>query len=395
MIVLTHRLIVLTAILISSTVGFAESLPAINESGFEEAEALSAQTGSYTLLQPSNIRFAKKNILELRVEVPAGAKIKIPADYQIAFLDLRRSDGTTERSSTGFVTPITIVSIPNEPQKNIDEYNATSGGLYITASITSEMAGISGDFQALNPGNLGAGYLKNYTPKGQPKFSYTRWLQKRFGARLNRAVDPLTQSPAERNKWLRIWNELKRASNRIVQTPKLIIMIDKKLAIQDSIRYEQIGAVPLNGSWTIATQGTAVRHDFANVPCAEFMSEMVREAYERAGYLAADDFNDAKHNRLIYTQTATVVGFSQALFVAGWVPWDTTLYQPVSGALLMNASADTPGHAYISAGDEGRFIVDNGAPQGRDLRGTSQKILDMMYQTGVFFLPPGINPKPW
>ena len=49
----------------------------------------------------------------------------------------------------------------------------------------------------------------------------------------------------------------------------------------------------------------------------------------------------------------------------------------------------------LNAGDNGRFIFDNGSPQGRDLRTTSLKTIEMMYMEGVFFLPPGFTPKKW
>ena len=55
---------------------------------------------------------------------------------------------------------------------------------------------------------------------------------------------------------------------------------------------------------------------------------------------------------------------------AGWIPWDMADYRPPIGAIMMHGAGTTPGHTYISAGDDGRLIVDNGAPQGRDLRAT-------------------------
>ena len=61
----------------------------------------------------------------------------------------------------------------------------------------------------------------------------------------------------------------------------------------------------------------------------------------------------------------------------------------------MNGAGNTPGHTYLAAGDDGQIIMDNGSPHGRDLRKTTQKIIELMYQTGVFFLPPGIQPDPW
>jgi hypothetical protein len=184
-------------------------------------------------------------------------------------------------------------------------------------------------------------------------------------------------------------------ADRTVETPRALLMIDKALADKHSIAYEKTGVVPTSGAWTIAVQSTSVRHGFGNVPCAEFMSEVIRQAYQRAGYSVHDDFNAQKKNRLIWSDSAAVVNLSKALFIAGWVPWNTALYKPPTGAILMNAWGNTPGHAYISAGDDGRLIVDNGSPQGRDLRKTSQKIINMMYMTGLFFLPPGVSPERW
>ena len=173
------------------------------------------------------------------------------------------------------------------------------------------------------------------------------------------------------------------------------MIMDISAATQASINFEKTGAILPTGAWTIATQGTAVRHGFANVPCAETQSEILRQAYTRAGYQVTDDFNTAKGNQLIWSNTAAVVNFSKALYTAGWIPWDSTIYKPMTGSFLMNGSGLSPGHTYISAGDDGRIIVDNGAPQGRDLRKTSQSTIDMQYQTGVFFLPPGIIPAKW
>lgn len=383
-------------------------LPALNESGFELMHpvsnlssnlALKAST-QFVLDQPTTLRFNKANILEFVVEVPAGTEIQVPNDYQVVTDDYRKSDGTVERSSTGFMTPVTIISVPadqtgNFPAAKIAQYNATAGGLFITAAVVGEMQGLSGDFDVLHAGPAGAGFNANYQASGKPKFNYSNSLKKRFGSHVNRAVDPASQSPADRAKWNHIFNEIVRASNRTVATAKSIVMIDKDLAVKESIDFEKTGTIPLNGAWTIATQATAVRHGFSNVPCAETVSEYVREAYERAGYRVEDDFNDVKKNRLIWSETAAVVNLTAALDKAGWVPWDTTVYRPPTGALMMDGTGKTPGHAYIAAGDDGRMIVDNGAPQGRDLRTTSQKVIEMMYQTGVFFLPPGINPQKW
>lgn len=212
---------------------------------------------------------------------------------------------------------------------------------------------------------------------------------------MNKGVDSKSLSAADLQKWQRIYAELKKVADRTVATPKSYLMIDTTQAQTASLNYEKTGVIATNGAWSIAVGQTAVRHGFSNVPCAEFQSEILREAYQRAGYRTTDDFNTSKGNQLIWSNTAAVVNFSKALYTAGWVAWDATIYKPVTGAFLMNSAGESPGHTYIAASDDGLFIVDNGSPQARDLRKTSQSIIEMMYQTGVFFLPPGINPPTW
>jgi hypothetical protein len=126
------------------------------------------------------------------------------------------------------------------------------------------------------------------------------------------------------------------------------------------------------------------------------MSEVLRQAYQRAGYSHYEDFNESKGNTLnFYNGAAAVVNFSAFLEKAGWIPWDPQTYIPPTGAFLMHGSGVSPGHTYMSAGDRGRLIIDNGMPQGRDLRVSSQQTIELMYQTGVFFLPPGFIPAKW
>jgi len=389
-----------------------QELPPIDESGVERGTlqpppqlpqspgVVIAGGTNVALHQTSLLRYQKGKVLEFRAEVPVGTVINVPDNYQISVLDYRDSGGEVVRSSTGFVKPVTIVSVPSGfagqfPQAKIDELNATDGGLFITAAIIGEMEGVDGNFTVLKAAEPGEGFLQHYEASGRPKFNYVNAIKKRFGSRLNKMVKPSSQTASQRAKWEKIFKELKRAASRTVETPKSIIMVPEKVAWEDSIRFEKEGIVPHFGAWTIATRATAVRHDFERVPCAETMSEFVREAYQRAGYDFTVDFNAKKGNELIWSNSALVTNFSAALDLAGWVPWDTTVYKPVTGALLMNGAGTSPGHTYISAGDNGRFIVDNGAPQGRDLRKTSAKTIGIMYQTGVFFLPPGINPAKW
>ncbi len=405
--------------LISSACGRAFELPALDETGDETAEvievtpaqpnnpaerAVDAQAGkSIRLLlnQAMTLRYEKNSILEFKVELPAGSQIDIPENYEVLHLDYRKSDGAIERSSTGFIKPVTIVSVPEAarpsfPQSKIDQLNKTSGGLYVFASIVSDIVGVTGSFPAIKGAAAGAEFLKHYDEKGKPKFNYTSGLVKRFGSRVDKGVSADSLSSAEKTKWTKIYTELKRAGDRTVETPKAIIMIDKSTALKKSEAFEKDGTISPNGAWTIAVQGTAVRHGFANVPCAEFMSEMIREAYQRAGYRLTDDFNKTKGNYLSYADgTAAVVNLSAALNKAGWIPWDASKYRPMTGAIVMHTTGNSPGHTYMAAGHDGRLIVDNGAPQGRDLRKTKAKTIDIMFRSGVFFLPPGVNPAKW
>jgi hypothetical protein len=399
------------------------NLTSIDETGNESASVIDPGTGAVTdpadsnsgsnsgsvtqpamaqkllLNQAMSVRYESNSILENKAELPAGTQIEVPQDYQMKNLDYRDSSGKIVRSSTGFIYPIKVISVPSAyatqfPQSKIDTLNKTTGGLFIFASIVGSLQGVEGNFAVITPAAAGSGFLTNYQTSGKPKFSYTTSSTKRF-PKINKGVDPASQSSADRAKWTAVYSELKKAANRTVETPKSYLMVDATTAKKASLDYESSGTVALNGAWSIAVQQTAVRHGFSNVPCAEFQSELVREAYQRAGYRVGDDFNTSKGNKLIWSNTAAVVNFSMALYKAGWIAWDGTKYKPMVGAILMNGSGISPGHTYISASDDGMIIVDNGAPQGRDLRKTSKSIIEMMFQTGVFFLPPGINPQAW
>lgn len=357
-------------------------------------------TQKLLLSQATTLRYEKSGILESKVELPEGTQIEVPKNYEVKHLDYRNSSGGIDRSSTGFLYPVKVVSVApqyvsNFPQSKIDEINRTSGGLFVFASIVGNIEGTDGSFAVVSAATPAAGFLKYYNPSGKPKFKYTTSVTKRFGPRLNKGIDPNSLSASDKAKWQSIYNELKKAVNRTVQTPKSYLMMDKAKATQASINFEKTGVISSTGAWSIATQGTAVRHGFANVPCAEFQSELLRQAYQRAGYRVTDDFSSSKGNQLIWSNSAAVVNFSMALYKAGWVAWDSTVYRPIVGSFLMNGSGLTPGHTYTSAGDDGMIIVDNGAPQGRDLRKTTENTISIMYQTGVFFLPPGINPPVW
>ena len=345
-----------------------------------------------------NLQYLKANVLEFSAALPVGTQLEVPDNYQQSHLDFRTPDGKLERSSTGFIYPVKILSAPSGSglsSAKIEELNKTSGGLYAPGAIVSTLQGTAGSFAAISPGTAGSGFLSFYFDSGKPKFNYLSAVTKRFGARLNKGVDPNALSAAERTKWQAIHGELVKAANRAIATPRMYLMVDQATADYWSKEFEKSGAISPVGAWTIATESTAVRHGFPNVPCAEFQSELVRQAYQRAGYRLTDDFNTTKGNHLLWSNTASVVGFSAALYAAGWVPWDTLQYRPVTGAIMMNGAGNSPGHTYIAAGDDGRFFVDNGYPQGKDIRTSSKSSIEMSYQAGVFFLPPGVNPPKW
>ena len=380
--------------------------PAVDETGDETANviggvdrspAADVQTRTVSLNQTTNVRKLVKGVLELAVEIPPGSVILIPATYEISQIDYRNSSGGIERSSTGFVGKVKLVSTPDGSlsKSALNQHNSTVGGLFVSASVATAIEGTAGNFKAIAGAAPQSDYLTKFETSGKAKFNYTASLTKKFGARLNKPVDPKTLSDADRIKFQKVFAELVRAADRKVETPKSILMIDKSLADKLSKAYESDGSVALNGAWTIAVQATAVRHGFENVPCAEFQSELLRQAYQRAGYSVANDFNAAKSNQLIWSKTASVVGFAKALYDAGWIPYEPSKFRPPTGAFVMNAAGGSPGHAYTAAGDDGRLIIDNGSPQGRDLRATTAKTIGIMYEGGVFFLPPGLTPKSW
>lgn len=345
-----------------------------------------------------NIRYLKNSILEVAAELPKGAVIQFPKDNNNAFYDYRDSSGNIQRSSTGFFSQVTIVSVNPEnqtsfPAEKIAKLNSTAGGLFITKSL--QEANDQEFFQALNPGAINADYLSFFTEAGKAKYSYSTYFLKRFGTNLNRTIADDQMSARNRVKWSAVYEELKAAGNREEKTPTDYLFTTLELANKYTIAFEANGTTQSKGAWTMAVKSTAVRHGFPNVPCAEFMSEMIRQAYTRAGYDFKEDFNNAQGNYLIWDKTAAVVNLANSLAKAGWIPWELSKYAPLTGAIMMHEQATSPGHTFMAAGDDGRFVVDNGSPAGRDLRKTSKKTIDIMFKGGVFFLPPGITPRGW
>lgn len=351
-----------------------------------------------TLDQLENIRYLNNNILEVAAQIPSGTVIQFPKDNTTAFYDYRDSSGKVQRSSTGFFSKVMIlkVSVDNEaafPLDRIKKLNSILNGLFITKSL--QEAQDQEFFQALVPSVTNPDYLTFFNENGKAKYSYNTYFTKRFGDRLNRTITEDQMSARDRVKWSTIQEELKSAADREITTPTNYLFTTLDLANLNTIKFEENGTTPPKGAWTMAVKSTAVRHGFPNVPCAEFMSEMIRQAYTRAGYSIKEDFNLEKDNYLIWDKTAAVVNLANALIKAGWIPWELSKYSPPIGAIMMHEQATSPGHTYMVAGDDGRFIVDNGSPAGRDLRRTTKATIDLMFKGGVFFLPPGIIPTHW
>lgn len=358
----------------------------------------------------ANLRTLNNSILEVVVQVPTGSEIEVVSGVAPVFYDYRDSDGSVKRSSNGFYPNLQLKSVPASEQENfppdmIEEINRTPAGLFMSSLDLNSGLENDGTIPALsNEGEPDERYLKYFSPSGKRlRNNYSNYHKKRFGDQLNREI-PLSSLPSnEQRKWLAIYQELVGISDRTRETSRKNLFIDSGSSSQDvelakrySIQFENNGTIQKYGAWSIAVLGTASRHGFENVPCAEFVSEMIRQAYTKAGYQMADDFKGK--NYLLWSNTAAVVNLASALFSAGWIPWDPYLYKPKTGAIGMHAQATTPGHTYMIAGENGRFIVDNGSPKGRDLFRTSnyqKDIIGLMYDHGVFFLPPGIIPERW
>jgi hypothetical protein len=325
--------------------------------------------------------------------------VSILSQAQIVNPDYIDSKGQRQRSSTGFWGPVKIAKaiFKNAPIAPAPELNSESFQLYVSATLSDLLNNTGDRYPALKsiPIQPNSEYLAFFNSKGKPLNNFTQALRNRFPGRLNKGVTASSLSPAEREKWNRIYSELKAVADRTVPASKQLLIADQKWANQASIDFENTGVIPPYGAWSVAVLGTATRRGFENVPCAEFMSEVLRQAYRRAGYSVLPDFSEAKTNPLIWYHTNRVQNLADSLNKAGWIPWDSAVYKPMTGSIMMHAQATSPGHTYMAAGFDGRLIIDNGAPQGRDLSTTVGKTIDMMFQTGVFFLPPGIQPSAW
>lgn len=346
--------------------------------------------------QAENLRILQNDILEVLVKIPAGTTLSIPESSQPETHLYRLSNGQYERSSNGFFPDVQILAVKPEFEKEfsksrISKINDTKNWLTVTALPVKD----PGEFPALTTGIPLDEYLMSFEETGKPKFNFTNYYRTRFPGRLNLALNPDTLSHEEMRKWNAIFNELKTAADRSVSTKTSYLFMPVEEARTASLDYEKKNIVAAKGAWTIAVKATAVRNGFPNVPCAEFMSEMLRQAYSRAGYDLFEDFSPEKGTYLIWSSTAAVVNLSNTLVKAGWIPWELAYYRPPTGAIMAHFKATTPGHVYMAAGYDGRLVIDNGSPAGRQLFRTTDKTIKMLYYGGVFFLPPGIIPESW
>lgn len=354
---------------------------------------VSAEVIQITVDSETNLRTLKDNVLEVVHLLKAGDVIEIVKSAQPVVHNYRTSDGDIEFASTGFYPKVKIVksSLSEQAQKDL---NALDTGLYITTIAISETS-TSLVIKPLTTHTPGEGFHKFYQDSGKPKVTWTQGILKRL-PNLNQRVEWATLTDAEKKKWAAIMGELEKVSDRTRAIPRDLLIIDKAVAETQSLDFEKNKTVQKKGAWSIAVNGTAKRNGFEEVPCAEFVSEVIRQAYARAGYSHFDDFNAKNNNTLNYENGAAMVRYlSLYLARAGWIPWDAAKYAPSMGAIIMHTTGISPGHTYISAGSNGRFIIDNSSPQGRDLRIATGNTIELMYQHGVFFLPPGFSPERW
>lgn len=229
----------------------------------------------------------------------------------------------------------------------------------------------------------------------KPIGTFTQQLQAKFRGVLNKGRDLQDLTEYEKTKWTRIFEEMKRVSDIRQRVPTQLLFMNIQEAVNWSKRFDEDGSISPDGAWTIAVKAEAPRHNFSNTSCAEFMSEVLREAYRRAGYETTEDFSASKGNALNYKFTASVTGLGESLVKAGWSVWDASKYRAPVGAILVHTIGQTPSHTFMAAGDDGSLIIDNSAPKGRDLRKLSHAVLRKCYDAGAFFLPPGQIPQPW
>jgi hypothetical protein len=338
-----------------------------------------------------------------------GSTVKVPTQAVPQLLNLESG----RRDTSGFFGDIVLNGV-----KKPSRCSAKSS-FYMTALLP--LGDSNAAIEALVPSSsLTTTYKRVYEQNSQIKMSDSTiaWAigrnSKRFARVWNKSYPSGSLSSEEVLKSKKILRELSRFGNRENTTAARMLYLPstsadsrqrKSLARNLSKKImSQYGFSPAYGAWDVAIYGTATRLGFPQAPCAEFVSEVIRQAYVRAGFSHDEDFSYTIEGRLIFTPwqngiygPQSVKGLSDRLVIAGWIPWDPSKYQPVTGAIAMALDSSTPGHTYIVGGKKGRYIVDNGNPKGMDLGKTTLKLSRFkdMYGMGTFFLPPGITPALW
>jgi|GEM_PF-5772027 len=347
--------------------------------------------------------------LTLVGNLKSGSTVQVPTNAVPNLLTLESG----RRDTSGFYGDILLSGI-SMPSKCL-----SGSSFYITALIP--LGDNNSDVRALIPIiQPTSTYKAVYSSTSQIKKSDSTiaWAigrnRKRFARVWNKTYAEGELSREEIIKSQKILVELSRFSNRETTTPARLLYLpsassqSRSRQVMATNLSRQImssyGFSPAYGAWDVAIYGTANRLGFPQAPCAEFVSEVIRQAYSRAGHSHDEDFQYTIEGRLIFTPwqngiygPQSVRGLSNRLVLAGWVPWDPTKYRPMTGAIAMALDSSTPGHTYIVGGKLGRYIVDNGNPKGLDLGRTSLKLSRFkdMYGMGTFFLPPGITPARW
>lgn len=351
-------------------------------------------------LKPNNVLSVVKNLSK-------GSAVSIPKNAIPLLYNLESG----QRDTSGFYSDVQTanVSMPSRCQK--------AKGFFITALVPiHDGEGIIAALPLVQTPK--ASFQKVYNSSGKVRIEEgtIAWgigrNKKRFKTIWNKTIPIGEISSEDLAKSQAVLEELKNFANRTIETPASLVYLsedsgDDLQSIARALSLQTIneyGFSPAYGAWDVAIYGTATRLGFAHAPCAEFMSEVIRQAYARAGYSHDEDFAYTIRDRLIFTPwqndiygPQAVRGLADRLANAGWIPWDPSVYKPALGAIGMALDAWTPGHTYIMAGLNGQFIVDNGNPRGLDLRLSSLSLSRFkdMYGHGVFFLPPGITPEKW
>ncbi len=100
-----------------------------------------AQT-KIVLTEPTNLRYAVNDVVEVLVELPAGSEIALASDPVIENPNYRHSSGRVVRSEAGFFHPIEVLSVPKDdqaryPTEIIQGWNSIAGGLYISSGVST------------------------------------------------------------------------------------------------------------------------------------------------------------------------------------------------------------------------------------------------------------------